>query len=826
MKRLLVGFTLLPVALLIYSLALADGNTLYVDAANLCDGNTPCYTHVQDAVNAASPGDTILVYPGTYSSRYFECPWAPNCSCSDNYSPALIVYKDDLTIQAIDPDPANTVIQSTHTCWSNAIAVENSTANGVIGVSGWAPNASVIVANDVTIEGFTFHRPFNCASTYDCFWNTAGVFIGSKGAGYSDFLGSANGATVQNNVFSDVWHAVYIWHSDHNTIAHNTVEALGDTSHWAAIESYDGYDDTQIGYGNLSSYNVICHNALADKGIGIGAWAPPTWTDNTGNLICHNTATSIGAYYSAGLKRFGCNQTPAGDPLAPWTYNASDYTNVTGITYAGASEFVADPLTGLATVLLRAQLEYAGDTAADLSVTFLVEGIEYVATTAADGSAETTVELAPGAYPITLFVEVCADCTFSAEATLTVLPAPTTVKVDDDWVNASPGEEVFPDYIFGYNAFSTVQEGVDAVALGGKVWVLEGVYEEQVVIAGKNMTLAGLQDDEVVIRAVSDQTGPIIWAQDADSIIVRDLTIDGAGHGYPGCVSGDDRFFGIYYLNAGGRVQRNQVMGIKHPAGYEGCQSGVGIYALSQDGSPYTLWIEYNTVQDFQKNGITINGEGTTAYVKGNQVYGWGPTPLIAQNGIQLGSGAAGDIYGNNQVTGIAYTGDYWAASGYLLYGSGSAKVRNNRASDSQVALYVAWSDGAIVNTMQLSRGEYGVIAAESHDLKFERNRVQDFDYGVYLWESDNARLANNQVLDNGDGIFVDTCDGALALKNVIKRNQIGIHLYCATNFKQVKNQFAGNDQNIVDEGCPAMLQQTLGRTQTTLFRLAEPFEP
>lgn len=30
------------------------------------------FTHPQDAVNAASPGDTILVYPGIYDSRFTQ----------------------------------------------------------------------------------------------------------------------------------------------------------------------------------------------------------------------------------------------------------------------------------------------------------------------------------------------------------------------------------------------------------------------------------------------------------------------------------------------------------------------------------------------------------------------------------------------------------------------------------------------------------------------------------------------------------------------------------------------------------------------------------
>ena len=321
MKKLLILAMVLS-ALLITVPVSADPGTLYVDDDGPCGGNSPCYTHPQDAVNAANPGDTIMVYPGTYDSRYFECPWSPNCSCSDNYSPTLIAYKDGLTIKSVE-GPENTIIQATHTCWSNAIAVKNSTGGGLTGPSGWAPSAAVIVANNVTIEGFTFHRPFNCSGIYDCFWNTAGVFIGSKGAGYPDFLGSADGATVRNNVFSDVWHAVYIWHSSDNMIVNNTIKPLGSgTGHWAAISIYDGYNDDQINLGYTSKYNRIINNTIADKGISVGAWAPSIWTDNTGTKVHGNKLPFgwLGTAYSSGSKVFSGNVC-----TGYWYQEASDF---------------------------------------------------------------------------------------------------------------------------------------------------------------------------------------------------------------------------------------------------------------------------------------------------------------------------------------------------------------------------------------------------------------------------------------------------------------------------------------------------------------------
>jgi hypothetical protein len=43
--------------------------TSYVDGAGVCGGNTPCFTTIQSAINAAAPGDTINVYAGTYAEQ-------------------------------------------------------------------------------------------------------------------------------------------------------------------------------------------------------------------------------------------------------------------------------------------------------------------------------------------------------------------------------------------------------------------------------------------------------------------------------------------------------------------------------------------------------------------------------------------------------------------------------------------------------------------------------------------------------------------------------------------------------------------------------------
>jgi parallel beta-helix repeat protein len=442
-KLLCFGITLALVLAALPLLATpvqAVGNTLYVDDSyTAAELDATHFLHPQDAVNAASPGDTILVYPGTYGSRRYTSPTPPHWSApNDQYAPALIVYKDNLKIVADDPTPGATVIESTHNFWSNPVAVQASTGGtwngsayvgaGVYPANGTAPNACAIVASDVTIDGFTFHRHFEGTwATY----NTAGVMIGGLFSGDTQFPGHANDNTVQNCVFGDVWHAVYIWHSSGNTIVNNTVAALN-TDHWAAISTYDGYDDTQIGLGNPSENNLIAHNTIANKGIALGAWAPLTWTSNAGSRVCYNTCTQVGVTYSHGPVLVCCNTGGF------WQSNTDKVIRIKGITYTG--DTVSPGL-----VNLSAQLNYDGSAdGSGVEVIFSVGGSDYSATTLAGGVATTSANLPIGAYTVETKVIVCDCCQFT-DTDLFYVSQPTQFVI---WGGNFGGVQMGQDYVF------------------------------------------------------------------------------------------------------------------------------------------------------------------------------------------------------------------------------------------------------------------------------------------------------------------------------------------------------------------------------------------
>ncbi|HXJ74316.1 MAG TPA: hypothetical protein VNM37_15815, partial [Candidatus Dormibacteraeota bacterium] len=73
----------------------------------------------------------------------------------------------------------------------------------------------------------------------------------------------------------------------------------------------------------------------------------------------------------------------------------------------------------------------------------------------------------------------------SAPASFEVKPVPTVVYVDDDFNSGNTG-----GHIWNYDAFNTVQGGINRVAAGGTVYVATGSYSENVT-ANKAVTLFG-----------------------------------------------------------------------------------------------------------------------------------------------------------------------------------------------------------------------------------------------------------------------------------------------------------------------------------------------
>jgi len=171
------------------------------------------------------------------------------------------------------------------------------------------------------------------------------------------------------------------------------------------------------------------------------------------------------------------------------------------------------------------------------------------------------------------------------------------------------------------------------------------------------------------------------------------------GPGSKGTVTGVSIFGANYFgvVNNGGKVTvtHNTIYNIGESP-LNGDQHGVSIYFAYASGATGT--ISYNKLYNYQKGGIVVDGTGDSASIQHNTVLGQGPVNYIAQNGIEFGLGATGNII-SNYVSGNSYTGTYPASSGGIIvfggacYGdpySVNTQVEHNTVIGNDVGLYIS----------------------------------------------------------------------------------------------------------------------------------------
>jgi hypothetical protein len=245
------------------------------------------------------------------------------------------------------------------------------------------------------------------------------------------------------------------------------------------------------------------------------------------------------------------------------------------------------------------------------------------------------------------------------------------------------------------------------------------------------------------------------------TVNISDLTLDAANNGLS--CGGDP--VGIYYKYASGTITRNSVLNDVTPPD-TGCQGGLGIYAASNSGTD-NVKITYNNVENYQKNGITVNGPGSapgpTATISFNTVIGQGATTGAAENSIQIGFGATGFITSNTvgsdvwALDTIMDPGD--AAAGILVYAASGVSISSNNVSNTQYGIVT-------VSDLNYGTGDNTTVT------KNTVSTTHIFD-GIDLCSNNNSATSN--LINGSDeaGVHVDaTCTGN-SNNNTVQKNTI-----------------------------------------------------
>jgi len=268
-------------------------------------------------------------------------------------------------------------------------------------------------------------------------------------------------------------------------------------------------------------------------------------------------------------------------------------------------------------------------------------------------------------------------------------------------------------------AYASVQSAVDAAHAGQLVYLCGSAPYRESVLIDKSLRLAG--DPGATIQApVGDASPATSFFSDRGlqapysvltilgnvHVRVRGLTIEGPFDN-SGCTPND---FGILDIGATVQIIGDRVLDIQasDQANDGGCQYGVAVqigsrYWPSASGSPTVVnftgraQIIDSHIAGYQKNGVTVDGVGSSAQIRASTVDGGGQTNVIARNGVQISRGASGQVVGN-MISGNEYTGpgSFAAATGVLVYGgcgdplSTEVLVAHNTLIDNDAGIDVA----------------------------------------------------------------------------------------------------------------------------------------
>jgi nitrous oxidase accessory protein NosD len=327
--------------------------------------------------------------------------------------------------------------------------------------------------------------------------------------------------------------------------------------------------------------------------------------------------------------------------------------------------------------------------------------------------------------------------------------------------------------------FTRIQDAVDAATPGAVLRVCKGTYVEQVTIhkplrieadSGAVLMPAAIQANASSLLDGSPLATAIL-VSDTTDVTIDGLTIDGVNHGISACAP---RLFGIIVQNSSAEIARVAVRNFKLAANLAGCQSGTGIFVQSGGGGMSDVEIERSSVHDYQKNGITANEVGTKVSIRGNVVTGVGPTTGAAQNGIQLGFGAAGSI-SRNTVANNVWSPCVMAATctavatDILVTQSDGIEVRDNDAGVSQVNIFVDGNNSTVVANETSSSGVFEGIRIEGNGNEVRRNDVfNGAEAGIFIDGNSNV-VENNVVTEANVGILKTTTSTG----NVIQHNRV-----------------------------------------------------
>jgi hypothetical protein len=300
----------------------------------------------------------------------------------------------------------------------------------------------------------------------------------------------------------------------------------------------------------------------------------------------------------------------------------------------------------------------------------------------------------------------------------------------------------------GTGIFTTINAAVTAAAPSGDTILVDpATYTEQVTI-NKSLTLQG-NGAGAIIQAPTTLTPDgfnldvLVEVGNAATVNINNMTIQGPN---PTINAGI-----LVVGGATANVTGTTVAHIHQNTSTFGNQTGFGIQ-VGGTGAQAVGQVGHATitnciVTDYQKVGVIIGRNGSSGTLTGCTITGVGPTPLIAQNGMQIGPGATTAAVSNTTISGNVYTGLGPPPAGPDPFNTNQATgILNFIDSSSFTGNTVLGNDLGIFSTNSGSTSTGTTISG---------NTVRDNNFEDVVLAAGTATVSNNTITKSNIGVAV-----------------------------------------------------------------------
>lgn len=340
-------------------------------------------------------------------------------------------------------------------------------------------------------------------------------------------------------------------------------------------------------------------------------------------------------------------------------------------------------------------------------------------------------------------------------STMLALAVPAAANASSVWV--SSGTPVGSGKSCANPGFNSIQAALNASAGGVKINVCGGTYVEQLEVtkSAKIVLASGSGSAKLAMPSTPAESATscdtaIPGGQTDEISICGPVKVSISGITVEALAPIATCAGALNGINVGGgaelKASGDTIIGASTTLNaIKGCQKGIAVLVGSHKAAEVGHAILKNdTIGAYEKNGPTVVGKGSTMTIMNSSITGEGPSPYIAQNGVEIAFGGAGTVK-NSTVSGNECE----------IAGVCSSTVYENQADG---VLFYQAAPGSSVTGSTISGNDLGVYYASgsatepaSAEVTIAKDRLIDNRFEAILLEEGIAAIAKDSITGTGE---------------------------------------------------------------------------